>query len=136
MARSDYTPAERAAWQATQMKLSAGRPTASATSSKEIQAKIREAGSFAKYKAQMEADLQKSLDKYIAGKGHNSKRMGRTLVADTGDSTCFSDLRWSGGVVYATFTDGSQYDYDMPRSDAKEWFEDVSLGGFFNAYVR
>jgi len=136
MARNDYTPAERAAWQATQMKLSAGRPTASATSSREIQAQIKAAGSYAKWKANMEASLQKSLDKYIAPKGHNNKNRTRPLVADTSDSTCFDDLRYSNGSVFATFTDGSQYDYAMSRSEAKDWFEDSSLGGFFNAYVR
>ena len=53
------------------------------------------------------------------------------------ESSCFDDLRWSGGTVFATFTkDGSQYTYDMSRAEAKEWFSDDSPGGYFNAEVR
>lgn len=67
-------------------------------------------------------------------KGHNSR--GKTLVADTSDSVCFSDLRFKGGTVYATFAkDNSQYTYDMTRGEAKEWFDD-DLGRYFNAVVR
>ncbi len=59
----------------------------------------------------------------------------KTIVADTSDSSCFSDLRFKGGTVYATFTDGSQYEYDVDRATFKEWIDD-SLGGFFNAEIR
>jgi hypothetical protein len=69
-----------------------------------------------------------------APKGHNRKVMEAEQ-----DSTCFSDLRYSAsaGGVYATFAkDGSQYFYPLSRAEAREWFEDDSLGGFFNAEVR
>jgi hypothetical protein len=59
----------------------------------------------------------------------------KTIVADTSDSSCFSDLRFKSGLAYATFTDGSQYEYDVDRATFKEWIDD-SLGGFFNAVVR
>ncbi|MGD0075351.1 MAG: hypothetical protein ABSD31_13580 [Candidatus Binataceae bacterium] len=71
--------------------------------------------------------------------GHNvqqpKRSRAKTLVADTSDSSCFDDLRFKAGVAYATFTDGSQYEYDIDRATFKEWMED-SLGGFFNAVVR
>lgn len=60
----------------------------------------------------------------------------KTIVADTGGSKCFADLRYKDGTVYATFTDGSQYSYDVSRSEALEWFDDDSLGEYFNAMVR
>lgn len=59
----------------------------------------------------------------------------KTIVADTAVSKCFDDLRWKGGVAYATFTDGSQYSYPVSRSEFKDWMDD-SLGGYFNANVR
>jgi hypothetical protein len=60
----------------------------------------------------------------------------KTIVADTGGSKCFADLRYKNGTVFATFTDGSQYEYPLSRSDALDWFDDDSLGGYFNAMVR
>lgn len=66
--------------------------------------------------------------------GHNSR--GKTLVWD-GESSCFDDLRYKNGTVYATFSDGSQYTYDdMTRADAKEWFESGSVGTYFNKEIR
>jgi hypothetical protein len=65
-----------------------------------------------------------------------AKRRSKTLVADTDDSVCFSDLRWRDGVVYATFArDNTQYAYDVDRATAKEWFAG-DLGEFFNAEIR
>lgn len=56
------------------------------------------------------------------------------------DSTCFSDLVYSrkDGGVFATFIGPSagDYFYPMSRADAKAWFDDSSLGAFFNAFVR
>jgi hypothetical protein len=66
-------------------------------------------------------------------RGHNSR--GRTIVADCSGSSCFDDLRFKDGTVYATFTDGTQYEYDMDKSEAQDWFDD-DLGGYFNAMVR
>ena len=66
------------------------------------------------------------------------KRRSRAkpLIADTSDSACFSDLRWKGGVAYATFArDGSQYEYDMSRSEFKDWMDD-DLGAYFNENIR
>jgi len=60
------------------------------------------------------------------------------IVADTSDSACFDDLRYSSasGGVFATFSkDGRQYHYPMSKRDAQEWF-DSDLGRFFNENVR
>jgi hypothetical protein len=60
----------------------------------------------------------------------------KTLVADTDGSTCFSQLIWKGGTVYAQFTDGTHELYDMSKAEAVDWFADDSLGGYFNKMVR
>jgi hypothetical protein len=64
------------------------------------------------------------------------KKKPRKLFADASDSTCFDDLSYEGGVVTAIFTDGSIYDYPMSKSEARDWFDDPSLGGYFNSVVR
>jgi hypothetical protein len=53
-------------------------------------------------------------------------------------STCFSNLAYSPGLhgVHAIFTDGTYHFYPMSREEAMEWFDDPSLGKFFNAEVR
>lgn len=88
--------------------------------------------------------------------GHNTRsneppmRNIRSLRADARDSTCFSALKWvpdetrveadkvdeATGTVYATFRDGSQYEYQMTRAEFEEWRDDNSLGGYFNEGVR
>jgi len=63
-------------------------------------------------------------------------RSSRTLIADTSDSACFDNLRFKGGVAYATFAkDGSQYQYPMSRTDFQDWASD-DLGKYFNENVR
>jgi|SRR5579864_5385851 len=103
------------------------------------QDRIRAAGGFKAFNAksltaQIDASL-KALAPSPPKAGHNSRR-SKPLVADIADSTCFDDLRYSGGTVYATFTDGSQYTYDMDRSEARDFFDADSLGGYFNAFIR
>lgn len=75
-----------------------------------------------------------------AGLKPTPKRASRakTLVADVSDSTCFADLRYRNGIVSATFANTTQgtWEYEMSLSDAREWFSDGSLGGFFNDNVR
>ena len=64
------------------------------------------------------------------------KKPKRLLVADTSDSTCFDDLTYADGAVVAVFTDGTVYSYPMSKSEARDWFDDTSLGGYFNAVIR
>jgi len=59
------------------------------------------------------------------------------LNADTSDSTCFDVLSYRDGIVTAIFTDGSEYQYDgFTLADAEDWFDDDSLGGYFNSEIR
>jgi len=115
MARNDYTQAQRDAWQANRL-----------------------AGERTRAKSSLTAQIDKSLKANAPPPkaGHNSRH--RPPMVWDGDSTCFSDLRYSpsAGGVYATFTDGSSYFYPMSRSDARAWFESSSVGGTFNAEIR
>jgi hypothetical protein len=38
--------------------------------------------------------------------------------------------------VYATFSDGSFYTYDMSKDEFEDWRDDDSLGTYFNYNVR
>jgi hypothetical protein len=74
----------------------------------------------------------------------------RSLGANAEHSTCFAALRWvpdekrvpvdevddAMGTVYATFTDGTHYEYQMTRAEFEEWRDEKSLGGFFNEAIR
>ncbi len=62
----------------------------------------------------------------------------KELVADCSGSSCFEDLRYKNGVVHATFIGpaAGTWDYEMSRADAKSWFDDESLGGWFNDELR
>jgi hypothetical protein len=68
------------------------------------------------------------------------KRQSRakSLEADTSGSTCFDSLTFKSGVVTASFSNPTrgEWSYEMSRADAKEWFDDASLGGFFNDNIR
>lgn len=62
----------------------------------------------------------------------------KTLVADTSGSTCFDSLVYKDCVVVASFIGPAAgvWEYAMSRADAKAWFSDASLGGYFNDEVR
>jgi hypothetical protein len=53
-----------------------------------------------------------------------------------GSSDCFSDLRYSRGEVWATFRDGSQYQYPATRAEARDFFASPSVGKTFNEEWR
>jgi hypothetical protein len=70
-----------------------------------------------------------------------AKRPSRSkpLIADTTGSTCFDSLVYRSGVVTASFIGpaAGEWQYEMSRADAKEWFNDPeSLGKYFNDNVR
>jgi len=69
-----------------------------------------------------------------------AKRASRVkeLKADTSASSCFDSLTFKNGVVRASFIGPAAgvWEYPMSRADAKEWFDDASLGGYFNDNVR
>lgn len=84
--------------------------------------------------AQHLASVHAALTRKAAQTAKKTKRVA--LRADAEASTCFDELSFRAGTVFATFTDGSEYTYDMSKAEAKEWFDDPSLGGYFNAVVR
>jgi hypothetical protein len=69
-----------------------------------------------------------------------AKRASRAqkLEADTSGSSCFASLEYSDGVVTASFANPTigDWDYEMSLKEAREWFNDESLGGFFNDNIR
>lgn len=135
MARSDYSKAQRDAWQAERIageKLrglhSTGINNLPKVSdlTKQIAASLNANNPNRQPIAQVGADTIKKI--------HRSK----TLVADTDDSECFSDLRYSSkdGGVYGTFRrDDYQEFWPMSRSDALAWFAD-DLGRYYNDTIR
>ena len=62
----------------------------------------------------------------------------KTLVADTSGSDCFDSLVYRDGTVTASFIGpaAGEWQYDMSLAEAREWFSDDSLGGYFNDNVR
>jgi hypothetical protein len=70
-----------------------------------------------------------------------AKRASRakTLVADTSNSSCFDSLVYQDGTVTASFANPTVgvWEYDgFTLAEAREWFNDDSLGGYFNDNVR
>ena len=82
-----------------------------------------------------EQSLQKN-NKELNKKLNPKPKKKATFSADADGSTCFDDLTFEDGIVTATFTDGSIYDYPMSQSQAREWFSDTSLGSYFNEEIR
>ena len=116
MPRNDYTKAQRDAWQANRLAGERARAKSSSLT------------------AQIDAALKPNAPPPPKA-GHNSRR-SKPLVADTDGSTCFTDLRYSGGFAYGTFTDGTSYSWPCSASEFKEWRDDNSLGGYFNENIR
>ena len=67
-----------------------------------------------------------------------AKKANRGGLTAEQDSTCFDELVYSqsAGGVFASFADGSDYFYPMSRSEAQDWFDDDSLGSYFNSEIR
>lgn len=69
-----------------------------------------------------------------------AKRASRskTVVADTSGSTCFDSLTYKDGTVTASFIGpaAGEWDFDMSLAEAREWFNDDSLGGYFNDNIK
>jgi hypothetical protein len=67
-----------------------------------------------------------------------AKQANRGGLTAEQDSTCFDELVYSqsAGGVFASFAKGGDYFYPMSRKEAQEWFDDDSLGEYFNAEIR
>ncbi len=73
----------------------------------------------------------------LTKEAHYTRNQG-SLTAEQA-SSCFDELKYSqsAGGVFATFyKGGDMYFYPLSRADAQEWFDDDSLGEYFNAMVR
>jgi hypothetical protein len=98
----------------------------------------RQAASQAKLKQTLR-DVAKFIASKIDPKKANTAQRKFLGLQWDGASTCFSDLEYSriDGGVWATFKrDGSTYFYALSRSEAKQFFEAPSVGGFFNDEIR
>jgi hypothetical protein len=60
------------------------------------------------------------------------------LKADTSGSSCFTSLKFKTGITTAVFANPTigTWQYEMTRSEAKEFFSADSLGGWFNENLR
>jgi hypothetical protein len=76
----------------------------------------------------------------VQPKPPTAKRASRakTLVADSSGSTCFDSLVYRNGVVTASFIGpaAGEWDFDVSLAEAREWFDDPSLGGYFNDNIK
>lgn len=75
---------------------------------------------------------------YVKPSAPKRASRAQTLVADTSSSTCFDLLVYRNGVVTASFIGpaSGEWDYEMSLAEAREWFSDDLLGGYFNDNVR
>jgi len=98
-----------------------------------------------KYTAAERAEWGRQQDRARAArvtqpKATPAKRQSRskTLVADTSNSECFDSLTYTDGVVTASFSGPAAgiWEYDVDLATAREWFDDDSLGGYFNDQIR
>jgi hypothetical protein len=62
----------------------------------------------------------------------------KTLTADCSGSECFDSLTFKDGTVTANFIGpaAGEWQYDISLKEAREWFGDDSLGGYFNDNIR
>lgn len=58
---------------------------------------------------------------------------GERLYFDS-DSTCFAELSWQEGMVYAVFQSGHEYEAELDLETFMDWTED-SAGKFFNGVM-
>jgi hypothetical protein len=65
------------------------------------------------------------------------KSRAKPVVFD-GGSTCFDDLSYADGGVYATFANPTRgtWFYPMTKKEAKAWASAPSYGQYFNDEVR
>jgi hypothetical protein len=100
-----------------------------------------------KYTAEQRAEWGREQDRLRAlraapgyQKPTPAKRASRakTLEADCSGSTCFDSLSFKAGTVRAVFANPTvgEWTYEMSRAEAREWFDDDSLGSYFNENIR
>ena len=142
MARNDYTPEQRAAWQAVRIAAERARGQGQHAAGVNRLPRYTEAmnpfgrnGSLAKLTATLDkqlADRTKEVDRMIAEKAPKHSRINSTVP-----STCLADLSWKDGIATATFYRGGDlvYDYPMSLDEFLDWVESDSIGAYGNAVV-
>jgi hypothetical protein len=81
---------------------------------------------------------ERALQKEIKPAPAKRPSRAKTLEADTSGSSCFNSLTYRDGTVVASFANPTigDWEYDMSLKEAREWFNDESLGGYFNDNIR
>jgi hypothetical protein len=107
------------------------------------------ANAFDKLSKQAGGGLSKEITKAIKGLGTKvnaeapktkTTKMKSKAPTWDGNSTCFADLEYDAdaGGVWAEFIGpaAGTWFYPMSAADARDWFNDESVGGYFNDYIR
>jgi hypothetical protein len=131
MARSDYTPEQRAAWQAERLALERARGAHSAGVNALPRAPnpFGPEGTIAKT---INKAVQRAVDTAIAKAAPKHSRINSNVP-----STCLADLSWKDGVATAEFYRGGAVVYDFPMSldEFLDWVESDSIGKYGNEFV-
>ena len=141
MARDDYTPEQRAAWQAVRIAAERARGQHSAGINRlpryngKTMNPFGPQGTIAKQTKALDAQLlarQKEVDRAIAAKAPK-----HSTIRSTVPSTCLASLSWKDGVATAEFYRGGAvvYDFDMDLETFLSWVESDSIGKFGNFEV-
>jgi hypothetical protein len=141
MARTDYTPAQRSAWQAVRIAAERARGehmrgvNALPRYNKATMDPFGRAGKLAEATNKPIAATVRAKENEITRQVVRKVPKRATLHANV-PSTCFSDLSWKAGIATGVFArDGSEYEWPCDRETFIEWCGD-SLGQFFNAEIR
>jgi len=85
----------------------------------------------------LDAQIRRSIDRALHPGHHHKHNKRPKVLAWSGTSDCFDDLRYSkkDGGVYMTFTDGYQDFEPMDKATARDWFSD-DVGRWYNTNIR
>jgi hypothetical protein len=132
MARNDYTPAQRQAWQA--QRLAAERARGLGNHSKGVDALPRVGENVfsrtSKLNQQLDKQLQKQVNQAVADKAPK----GATLHAEI-SSECLETLDWRDGVASFNFVKRNKngpYQVPMSKSEFVDWVSSDSIGSTGN----
>ena len=137
MVRNDYSKEQRDEWQRNRIRdeIASGRITPTENINRFLAGKPPLKSKSKDAFADLNEQINKSLKEQTSQAEQKQKAFRRGGLQWLGDSTCFSDLYYSraDGGVWATFwKGGGTYFYPLSRSEAADWFDDGSAGGWFN----
>jgi hypothetical protein len=154
MPRNDYTPAQRAAWQAGRLAAERARgnhsaginalPRAGAPLQSYEEAQKQLGATLQRVQTEMNARIKGIINEELKKHGpsraevEKAAKAGKTLRATT-PSSCLASLEYDSkeGVAVAEFYRGGAvvYDYPMSLNEFIEWADSESLGKFGNENV-